>query len=711
MRHLLQKATLIAALLLCHGSLTAQNSPWEATNGPLGGVVKTMAVDSAGTLFISTQKGVFYSDDNGLNWTLAGEQNVATYATGMAINDAGHIFLSTSNLGVQRSRDNGASWQAVNSGLDGRDVRSLFIRDNGEIIIAVYGKGVFRSTDSGDTWTADNSGLTNLGMTAVLTAPNGDSYAGTYTSGIFRRSAGDTLWREINSGLNTLRCNTLENGVEGDIYLGTNNGVYLLSAGDSAWAEIKGTGTSPGYVYDVYVKKNSDLLFAVTLNGPLAYDAYTDAWLLIGNGIDNLRMRGMAENNDGELLTHGDGGVYHSADGGRSWHKRVEGLRISRISGILLLDDGSVLAATENNGVKRSPDNGDAWTSSNTGMTGLSIKSLIADSGGVIYAGVSGQTGVYVSHDDGNSWSVSKQGFTGSNALALTARDDKVYAHASGRVYHTDNGGESWQQLPEGGLTNTNVRSMAVNAGGILFAGTWNGGVFRIAPGDTAWTEVNNGLSKLLVYKLLVSDRDELFAATSGGGIFKSTDNGDNWTEMNGGLPSLYPKTLAQSPSGTLFAGFYGKVAYSVNNGASWQEMSAGLSGADVSAMLIDDNDLFYAGTTGSGVYRTTLSPTGLAGEDNAPRSFTLEQNYPNPFNPSTTISFRVNRASEADIRIYDMLGREVRLLFKAGVAAGRHSVTWNGRDNAGNAVASGFYYYRLRDGNTESIRRMLLLK
>ncbi len=94
-----------------------------------------------------------------------------------------------------------------------------------------------------------------------------------------------------------------------------------------------------------------------------------------------------------------------------------------------------------------------------------------------------------------------------------------------------------------------------------------------------------------------------------------------------------------------------------------------------------------------------------------APESFRLEQNYPNPFNPSTTISYQLPKAASVKIVIYDLTGRQVRALVNIRQEAGSYSVLWDGRDQAGQAVASGLYIYHLRAGRFTQTRKMLIVK
>ncbi|MFT5315955.1 MAG: hypothetical protein ACI9UK_001793, partial [Candidatus Krumholzibacteriia bacterium] len=85
---------------------------------------------------------------------------------------------------------------------------------------------------------------------------------------------------------------------------------------------------------------------------------------------------------------------------------------------------------------------------------------------------------------------------------------------------------------------------------------------------------------------------------------------------------------------------------------------------------------------------------------------------YPNPFNPATTISFDLADPATVSLSIYDVAGKRVRTLLAAdSKGAGRHDVQWQGRDEAGQVVAAGVYFYRLEAGKYSATRRMTLVK
>ena len=94
------------------------------------------------------------------------------------------------------------------------------------------------------------------------------------------------------------------------------------------------------------------------------------------------------------------------------------------------------------------------------------------------------------------------------------------------------------------------------------------------------------------------------------------------------------------------------------------------------------------------------------------PEDYKLEQNYPNPFNPSTKISFSLPVNDKISMKVFDILGKEVRTLINGEeYTKGSHSITWDGKNNLGNSVASGTYIYKLSFNAFEKSMKMMLLK
>ena len=107
---------------------------------------------------------------------------------------------------------------------------------------------------------------------------------------------------------------------------------------------------------------------------------------------------------------------------------------------------------------------------------------------------------------------------------------------------------------------------------------------------------------------------------------------------------------------------------------------------------------------------------TSATGEPYVPSEYRLAQNYPNPFNPSTTISFGVPEESRVTLKVFDLLGREMKILTEGLMAPGEYNVTWDGRNAAGQVVESGMYLYRMTTTSSSGkmfleTHRMMLMK
>ncbi len=87
-------------------------------------------------------------------------------------------------------------------------------------------------------------------------------------------------------------------------------------------------------------------------------------------------------------------------------------------------------------------------------------------------------------------------------------------------------------------------------------------------------------------------------------------------------------------------------------------------------------------------------------------KDFSLNQNYPNPFNPSTKINFAIPKSDYVSLRVYDILGREVKVLVNENLSAGEYEVGFDAK-----GLSSGMYYYSLRAGEYVSVKKMVLVK
>jgi hypothetical protein len=165
----------------------------------------------------------------------------------------------------------------------------------------------------------------------------------------------------------------------------------------------------------------------------------------------------------------------------------------------------------------------------------------------------------------------------------------------------------------------------------------------------------------------------QLFAGTEGGGLFRSIDNGGNWAPLNTGLPN--------------------------------QSL--------VRALAVSANGYVFAGTIGTGVFRSAQPTTSVnAPATSLPDDFSLAQNFPNPFgrlpfNPTTTIAFTLPRLNHVTLKVFNQLGEEVATLVDQKLPAGRHQAPLDA-----SGWPSGVYFYRLQaEDNFIATRKLILVK
>ena len=127
----------------------------------------------------------------------------------------------------------------------------------------------------------------------------------------------------------------------------------------------------------------------------------------------------------------------------------------------------------------------------------------------------------------------------------------------------------------------------------------------------------------------------------------------------------------------------------------------------------LNSAEAFYRSELGGATLKKSSSAalSKLAASATVPEAFQLRQNFPNPFNPETRIQFDLLEAAQVELNIYNTIGQLVRTLAKGDYAAGTYSLTWNGRDDSGRQLPSGVYIYKIKAGDFQAQRKLLLLK
>ncbi|MCK5052303.1 MAG: T9SS type A sorting domain-containing protein [Candidatus Cloacimonetes bacterium] len=126
-------------------------------------------------------------------------------------------------------------------------------------------------------------------------------------------------------------------------------------------------------------------------------------------------------------------------------------------------------------------------------------------------------------------------------------------------------------------------------------------------------------------------------------------------------------------------------------------------------------NQLFFINDENNGFQIYTLEGDILSSNEfelSSKENTNFISNYPNPFNPQTTISFNLLEEGEIQLDVFNIKGQKIKSLLSNQIAAGEHSIIWNGEDASGKIISSGVYLYKLNvNGKTEAVKKCLLLK
>ncbi|MBA5871102.1 MAG: hypothetical protein GDA68_14055 [Nitrospira sp. CR2.1] len=277
-------------------------------------------------------------------------------------------------------------------------------------------------------------------------------------------------------------------------------------------------------------------------------------------------------------------GIFRSGDRGASWSAANDGLTDPFVLCLTTGKDGAIYAGTFRGGVFRSRDAGKTWQAINKGLKRLEIKALMMDPKG-LYAGTG--DGVYLLNTAQDQWKTVSAGLDEIlvHALART-NDGTLYAGTSGKGVHSYKERSSgWTRLRQGlkdheGLVENFIRVLAVDKEQGVYAGTFDGGVFRSGDGGKTWLPISRALPNDSIRGLISNERG-VYVAT-GRGVFKTVDKGRQWVPLNKGLSNLSVQVLIEGEKGGFYAGTSSGVYRSDDDGLTWTAVSQGLEGESI---------------------------------------------------------------------------------------------------------------------------------
>jgi ligand-binding sensor domain-containing protein len=736
----------ITLLLFCHNL----NAQWVQTNGPNAAWIKDIKVASNGNLFASVNGdvgwhhsgGVYTSTNNGIEWT-----QVSNGLTGFLFNDLAfvedgmsnsYLFVGgqSSGAGISRSTDHGANWVTMTNGLTSGSVYAIVLDTtvaNDTRILLGSLEGVFISTNFGESWSAMNNGITYLPTADIVVASNGDYYAGSFQHGVFRSTNRGQSWFGVNTGLGvsdkSIRKLTI--APNGYLYASTlQTGIFRSTNSGEFWTPVS-SGLIDLGISALRASPGGDIFAATFTSGIYRSTNDGTTWQTLNTGFLNPRVFSFLfkQNSSGGTEIFAANfwkGILYSNDNGESWELRNSGFRASIVNALFKDQQGNLFAGTDRAGVFMSSNGGSNWVNRiNDFPPYCDIRHFTKKeiSPGIFYLFAASDVGIFRTTDNGATFHPSNNGLPASKNIYAVAvsPSGRIFASMNTNgVYVSDNNGDNW--IPANtGMTYKNGRVLFISPNGDVFAGMNGGGMYRSTDNGISWTFLNSGLTDTYMRSIVMDTLGILYAGTLYGGVHRSTDNGDTWETANSGLPSSSPIQDLATIGGYIFAAttvFSGNVGhgvyFSTNGGSTWEIFGTGLINTQVRSLGIDSSDpenlFLYAGTMGGGVWRLPIydiiTPVNNDPIASLPSEYFLRQNYPNPFNPSTIISYSLPVNSDVTLRVFDILGKEVAVLFNGNQNAGKYSMEFNAE-----GLTSGVYFYEIKTADFVDVKRMLLIK
>ncbi len=361
------------------------------------------------------------------------------------------------------------------------------------------------------------------------------------------------------------------------------------------------------------------------------------------------------------------GGVLRKLANGNIWDTSL--YVNNQVIGTIYIDKYDNIFAADSK-LYYSDNNGVSWSNIFTSQI-FGITSIFKNSVHSLFVGIWG--GIYKSDSVGSSWVqvLSLENTEVVNAIVEDTLTGELYAGTinfigGGGVYRSINDGDTWEHI---GLTDNYVSSLALNSSGDLFAGTRGnqttgiGGVFILPAGQSEWNNVND---EELVTSLVINSEDTIYIGCSTldfywGGVRQSTDNGQTWEDVSS--ESMYDE--------------------------------------DIEKLILGPEEHLYALAYNAvtPLYKSVNSTITSMQDYPVDKGF-ITYNFPNPFVDETTIKFELPGDYENTVlKIFNISGKSIR---QFNITA-KKSQQWDGRDNYGNLVKKGVYFYNINYGNISS--------
>jgi photosystem II stability/assembly factor-like uncharacterized protein len=730
---------------------------------------------SGGQLFGSQYVGVYKSQMGVFSWQNISTNFPLPVVNEVIVSPDNNqlIYAATEGDGIYISNDGGINWEYSTNGADNFSIFDLILNpiNSQELYIGCKSMAVYKSLDSGSSWDSASFGIAVLWINDIAVDPTDPDniivgFEAENSGGCYMSHDGGITWNVVEN-LPATRFSAVTFDILGNVFACSQGpttvapeGVYKSIDGGITWNNT-GPDIGPYFeteLWDIEASEIDPNLIFISGNhfgnGGWAatvyrtYDSGASDWEEVYIGPDNYEIHAieLAPNTTDQILYAGyttfniTGSFIRSTDQGNSWVDINNGVPANCCQSYSIAIDpvnpGLVYAGTgfytAGFHIMKTEDGGENWYSiynANSNVTSIIID---PDNANHLYAAVM-NSGVIMTNDAGTGWQ--------------DAGDGLAYGSQMSRFSNS---------FEDDGETK-------------FFVGTYNRSAFEntmeiasnLNPPNNVTVEVVGFNNVLLTWE----EPDLTSATLTGyriyrdGSVIVEIANPNTLEYLDEGLDAgvyeyymtaVYVEgesdlvgpaniiIILPAPTNVNATSNWPNILITWNQPSANREIESHNVYRD-SELIANITELFFLDPNvpaGDYIYNVACLFTGgfegqwsddayIVGHDtDAGQNLVgiktgLNTNYPNPFNPETTISFSVtqNAASGFDgssfvtLEIYNIKGQKVKTLVDEEMAAGQHSVVWNGTDDSDKSVSSGIYYYKMKSGDYTSTKKMILMK
>jgi len=378
----------------------------------------------------------------------------------------------------------------------------------------------------------------------------------------------------------------------------------------------------------------------------------------------------------------------------------------SWLRSVYAINDQTCWSAGNDGIIQMTKDGGETWQLQESGTSNVLYSIFLANS---MTGWAVGQYGTILSTTNGGAEWTSQTSGTSNNLQSVYFIDPSVgwAVGSSGTVLKTTDGGITWESQ-NSGTSSWLYSTCFIDANNGWTVGN-NGSILKTSDGGTTWNPQTSGTTDYLFSVHFIYSNTGWIGG-SDGLILKTHDGGINWLPQESNTSSWLRSVYFKDSNMGWATGNNGLLMMTTDGGENWSSRKTWTNKTLNSIYFIDDHAGWIVGEAGTVLSMTMSNLATQIEEKNIsspfPQDFQLFQNYPNPFNPTTAIGYRLLAVSDVKLGIYNMLGQKVATLISGRQKAGYHQVEWDA-----SRFSSGIYYYRIKAGEFQDVKKMILIR